>query len=47
MKPRELASLLRRAAAAIETPDDLSNEERMHVVEDLCVAADQTEVSRA
>ena len=38
-KPRDLAALLNRAAAAIETPADLTDEERGHVVEDLTVTA--------
>jgi len=36
----ELAALLNRAAAAIETPGDLTAEELKHVVEDLCIEAD-------
>ncbi len=36
----ELAALLNRAAAAIETPGDLNAAEKRHVCEDLCAAAD-------
>jgi len=37
----DLAALLNRAAAAIETPADLSADERRHVVEDLNAEADK------
>jgi len=37
----ELAALLNRAAAAIETPGDLTPEELKHVAEDLCIEADK------
>lgn len=43
MKSSDLASLLRRGAAAIETPGDLTDDEIDHVIEDLCVAADELE----
>jgi len=41
MKPRDLASLLRRAAAALETPKDLTSKEKDEVIEDLVEAADE------
>jgi len=41
MKRRELVLLLNRAAAALETPNDLTEEEKAHVVEDLAVAAEE------
>jgi hypothetical protein len=40
MKPRDLAALLRRAAAALETPEDLTSKEVDEVVEDLVEAAE-------
>jgi hypothetical protein len=43
MKKKDFASLLRRGAAAIETPDDLTPEELKHVAIDLCAAADNVE----
>ena len=43
MKARDLANLLNRAAAAIETPGDLSDRERVDVVEDLTTAAKEIE----
>lgn len=36
---KERASLLNRAAAALETPGDLTEEEKQHVIEDLVLAA--------
>ena len=39
MSPRDLAALLYRAAAGLETPQDLTPEERAHLVEDLVLAA--------
>lgn len=39
MKPRDLARLLNRGAAAIETPDDLTEQELREVAEDLVLAA--------
>lgn len=41
MKQRDLANLLNRAAAAIENPSDLSDRERVDVVEDLVEAAEE------
>lgn len=41
MKNHDLAALLRRAAAAIETPKDLTTEEFDHLVADLTFAADE------
>lgn len=41
MKPRDLAALLRRAAAALETPKDLTKAEKTHVIEDLLAEADK------
>ena len=43
MKQRDLAELLNRAAAALETPDHLSDLERDDLVEDLVVAAKEME----
>jgi hypothetical protein len=43
MRKKDFASLLRRGAAAIETPDDLTPEELKHVAIDLCAAADNVE----
>lgn len=40
---KDLRDLLRRGAAAIETPGDLSPEERTHIVEDLLIAAEDFE----
>jgi hypothetical protein len=40
MKPRDLANLLNRAAAALETPDDLSEIELEELIEDLQAEAD-------
>lgn len=39
LKPRELSNLLNRAAAALETPADLSESDRTALVEDLVAAA--------
>lgn len=39
MKARDLANLLNRAAAAFETPNDLSEDEKAELVEDLTTAA--------
>lgn len=41
MKERDLVNLLNRAAAAIETPNDLNDQERDELVEDLTVAANE------
>ena len=38
MKPRDLANLLNRAAAALETPGDLSDAEKGDLILDLTVA---------
>lgn len=35
----ELVNLLNRAAAALETPDDLTEEEKAYLIEDLVVMA--------
>lgn len=35
-----MAAMLRRAAAALETPGDLTDEERKHIIEDLLDSAD-------
>jgi len=43
MKQRDLANLLNRAAAALETPRDLSNLEQDDLVEELTVAAEEAE----
>jgi len=40
MKNQDLIALLNRAAAALETPSDLTPEEKQHVIEDLVIAAD-------
>lgn len=40
---KELIALLRRAAAAIETPGDLTKEELEHVAEDLNIKATELE----
>ncbi len=40
MKPRDLANLLNRAAAAIETPKDLSLDDRSFLIEDLELTAE-------
>lgn len=42
---RETVALLNRAAAALETPGDLTPEEVQHVAEDLGVAADQLQAA--
>jgi hypothetical protein len=39
LKPRDLANLLNRAAAALETPDDLTPQDKADLIEDLVVAA--------
>jgi len=39
MKNRELVNLLNRAAAALETPQDLTKEDMEQLIEDLIVAA--------
>lgn len=39
MKNKELINLLNRAAAALETPADLTDAEKQHVIEDLAIAA--------
>jgi len=44
---RDLAALLRRGAAAIETPGDLTDEERGHVAEDLALYADKIDPPEA
>lgn len=41
MKFRDYKALIARAIAAIETPADLSDEERRHVVEDLMALSDE------
>lgn len=43
MKTRDLINLLNRAAAAIETPNDLSEVETIELIEDLIVAAEAME----
>lgn len=37
MKKRDLVNLINRAKAAIETPEDLSKEEILYLVEDLVI----------
>ncbi len=39
LKKRDLANLLNRAAAALETPDDLNELEVSELIEDLVVEA--------
>ncbi len=39
MNRKNIAALLNRAAAAIETPQDLTHDELRHVVEDLTIMA--------
>jgi hypothetical protein len=41
MNAQDVRRLLLRAAAALETPDDLTKEEKGHVIEDCLIAADQ------
>lgn len=43
VKKRDLINLLNRAAAALETPNDLTQEEKDFLVEDLVVAAKNLE----
>lgn len=43
MSKKDLINLLNRAAAGFETPDDLTEEEKTHLVEDLVVAATMLE----
>lgn len=44
MKNRDLKNLLNRAAAAIETPQDLNRTQEIELLEDLTVAAKQLDV---
>ena len=39
----DLRALLNRAAAALETPEDLTKENIKELIEDLCVAAESEE----
>lgn len=39
MNTHDLSALLNRAAAALETPDDLTDDDRKALIEDLCIAA--------
>ena len=41
MSARDLAALLNRAAAALETPADLTPSDVDALIEDLCVAAEE------
>lgn len=41
--PKDLAALLNRAAAAIETPGDLTEEDRAYLLDDLTAAAESVE----
>jgi len=43
MKTKDLKNLLNRAAAGIETPDDLSEEELKELLEDLTSTANEVE----
>ncbi len=43
MKRKDFINLLNRAAAALETPCDLSKEEVAHVIEDLTTVAQKIE----
>lgn len=43
MKRRDLVNLLNRAAAALETPEDLTETGIALLIEDLCVAARELE----
>ena len=45
MKPRDLKNLLNRAAAALETPDDLTDQDIAYLIEDLIVAANEIGVT--
>ncbi len=40
---KELKSLICRAAAALETPADLTEQDRLDLIEDLVVAANSSE----
>lgn len=45
MKHRELINLLHRAAAALETPSDLTEADKKALVEDLVYAAEEVNAS--
>ena len=45
IKHRELINLLNRAAAAIETPDDLTKRDFSDLVEDLVITAAELELA--
>jgi len=46
MKTRDLINLLNRAAAAIETPNDLNEAEIIELIEDLIAVADAMEMTQ-
>jgi hypothetical protein len=46
LKTRDLVNLLNRAAAALETPADLTEQEQGELVQDLTAAAEEIHLTR-